>query len=363
MKKITNFILSIIDYIFFIFPIKKNRIICSNFSGKKYDGNTKYFCDKLLEKYVGLDVYCLGKKNEKVEGIKYVKFPSLKALYIFSTSKIWISNVRLPIWINKKKNQFYIQVWHGKATFKNVEKLAEDSLDKNYIETAKKDSKKIDLLISPDKYNTEFLKSCFWYDGKIVEYDLGYSFKEEYIKNKEKIKNKIRKMYNVKENEKIILYAPTFRKYEFDYNLEFNNIGDNYKVFIKLHPGLKNTKIKNKNIINVTNYNNIDELLVSCDILISDYSSIVFDYLFYNDEVYLYAPDYDEYKNDRGFYIDYKKLPFSISYSNEELEKAIINHLYKETKKELDNYLKENGFNIDNTKNIKEVYKIIDNIL
>ena len=170
-------------------------------------------------------------------------------------------------------------------------------------------------------------------------------------------------MYNVKENEKIILYAPTFRKYEFDYNLEFNNIGDNYKVFIKLHPGLKNTKIKNKNIINVTNYNNIDELLVSCDILISDYSSIVFDYLFYNDEVYLYAPDYDEYKNDRGFYIDYKKLPFSISYSNEELEKAIINHLYKETKKELDNYLKENGFNIDNTKNIKEVYKIIDNIL
>ena len=363
MKKVLNVLLTLFDYIFFIFPIKKNRIICSNFAGKKYDGNTKFFCDKLLERYNGLEVYCLGKENFEENGIKYVKYPSLKALYLFSTSKIWISNIRIPMWINKRKNQFYVQVWHGKATFKNVEKLADDSLDKNYIETAIKDSKKIDLLISPDKYDTDILENNFWYDGKIIELDLGYQFKKKYINDRKSIVKKIREMYNIKDQERIILYAPTFRKYKFDYNIDLNNIGDEYKVFVKLHPGIKNPELKNKNIINVSNYGSLDELLVASDILISDYSSVVYDYLFYNDEVYLYAPDYDEYKSDRGFYVDYKNMPFSISYNINDLEKDIMNHTYKNTKDELKKYLKKNGFNVDNTNNIEEIYKIMDKIL
>lgn len=360
---IKNFILTILDYITHIFPVKNNQVICSNFNGKKYDGNSKFMCELIKEKYPDLKIYCLGKNNEETDGVCYVKFPSIKALYIFSTSMVWISNVRLPIWIKKKKNQYYIQVWHGRASFKNIEELAGDSLDENYIKTAKEDSKKMDLLISPDIYDTELLKKCFWYDGKIIEYDLSYKTKEYFKKEKQRLREIVRKKYNIKKNEKILLYAPTFRKYDFDYNIELNNISKDYKLLIKLHPGIKKNNIINKNAINVSDYPSLDELLVASDVLISDYSSVVYDFLFYNEEVYLYAPDYDEYTNDRGFYIDYKNMPFSISYSMDSLEKAINNNKYKDYKKSLDKYLKDNGFNIDNTKNIDLIYKELDNVL
>ena len=363
MKNIVNIVLTLLDYITHIFPVKDNQIICNNFKGKKYDGNTKFFCDLLKERYPNIKIYCLGKKNEIDGYINYVKFPSLKALYYFSTSKLWVSNVRLPIWIKKKKNQYYVQVWHGKSTFKNIEKLAGDSLDKNYIKTAKNDSKNADLLIAPDAYNRTILEESFWYDGKIIEYDLTYSIKDNYKKNQSKIKDKVRKKYNLDKNDKIVLYAPTFRKYEYDYNIELNNIGKEYKLFMRLHPGLKDTNILNDNVINVSDYEDLNELLVASDILISDYSSIVYDYLFYNEEVYLYAPDYDEYKSDRGFYVDYKNMPFSISYSMKDLEKAISNHDYKKYEKELKKYINEKGVNKDNTSNKKLIFKEIDKVL
>ena len=360
MKNILNVILSFLDYITHIFPVKNNRIICSNFNGRKYDGNSKYFCEMLKEHYSNMEIYCLSKSNSFSNGIHYVKFPSIRALYYFSTSKIWVSNVRLPIWISKKKNQVYVQVWHGRGSFKKIEKLAGTALDNNYIKTAKKDSKQIDLLISPDRFDTNLLKKCFWYDGKIIEYDLSYGAKQKCKQKQKEISKKLRKTYGIKDNEKIVLYAPTFRKYNYDYSINMENINSNYKLFIKLHPGIKNLDIKMNNAINVSDFASLDELLVGCDVLISDYSSIVYDYLFYNKEVYLYAPDYKDYAGERGFYVDYENMPFSISYNIEELEKNINNQEYKKYEKKLDKYLKDNGFNKDNTMNLKKIFDFLD---
>ena len=233
-------------------------------------------------------------------------------------------------------------------------------MDNNYIKTAKKDSKQIDLLISPDKFDTNLLKKCFWYDGKIIEYNLSYKAKQKCKQNQKEISKKLRKAYGIKDNEKIILYAPTFRKYDYDYNINMENINSNYKLFIKLHPGIKNLDIKMNNAINVSDFASLDELLVGCDILISDYSSIVYDYLFYNKEVYLYSPDYKDYAGERGFYIDYENMPFSISYSIEDLEKSINNQEYKKYEKQLDKYLKDNGLNKDNTMNLKKIFDFLD---
>ena len=363
VNAIKNVVLSIFDYITHVFKVKDNRVICSNFNGRKYDGNSKFMCEEIKKYYPNIEIYCLGKKNEIIDNINYVKFPSFKAFYIFSTSRLWISNVRLPIWLKKKKSQFYIQTWHGKGPFKNVEKLAIDSLDKNYIKTAISDSKKMDLLIAPDKYNADFLRSCFWYDGEIVEYDLSYSLKIDFKNNSKEIIKKIKEKYNIKEKEKIILYAPTFRKYDYNYDLNLKNISSDYKVLIKLHPGIKNYNITGKNIINVSDYSSLDELLVASDILVSDYSSVVYDYLFYNKEVYLYAPDYEEYKKDRGFYVDYKNMPFPISYSIEELEKQIKNKEFKKYEKKIEDYITSNSFYKDNRKNIKIIIDRLSKVL
>lgn len=332
-------ILSLPFYLFRIFKIKNNKIACTNFSGKGYGDNTKYVVQELLKHKDKYDiVWFVSDKNKYIipSEIRVVKLYSLKWFYELATAKIWINNSRFPIFVKKRKNQYYIQTWHGGLGLKKIEKDAEETLSNYYKKSAKRDSKMIDLMISNSDYRTNLFKKSFWYNGKILDVgsprnDIFFS-KEEYNKLNEFIREK----YNIGSNKKIVLYAPTYRKntefnyYSIDYDNLINQLykryNEEYVFLIKLHPKFSNkvTELKSDKIIDVTNYPDVDELLLITDILISDYSSVFFDFLYTNKPVYLYAPDYKEYLDERGMNFVYSDLPFSISYSNEELINKII---------------------------------------
>ena len=113
---------------------------------------------------------------------------SLKYFYELCTAKVIITNFRTTNIFKKRKNQYYIQTWHSSLRLKQIEKDAEDSLPESYIEMAKEDSKKCDLLLSGCRYSTDIFKRAFWYDGEIFEYgtprnDLLINSDKEYIRN------------------------------------------------------------------------------------------------------------------------------------------------------------------------------------
>lgn len=339
--------------IFRIFSIKKNKVVISNYYGKGYGDNAKYICDELLSKDSNVDIVWLCNNiNDKSipENIRKVKFNSIKGLYELTTAHIWMDNCRKYSYIRKRKGQFYIQLWHGCLMLKKIEFDVEKQLGVYYSKNMKKDNEMIDLFISNSKYFNNRCRESFKYSGEILE--CGEPKDDILLSNYSKISDDFRKKNGLKD-KKIILYAPTFRlNYDKNpYDIDFESLYSAYKktgedvVFlIRLHPNVKEDRISihyNDHIINMTNYPDMQDLLAASDILITDYSSIMFESMLIDKYVLLYANDIDTYIDDRGFYYSLNELPFPLTINNEELEKALLNFknfdakIYNEMKKEI----------------------------
>lgn len=330
--------------------IKQNKIVFVNFIKNGYGDNPKYIAEKIIKQKLPYEMVWLVKnpilerKNFPKE-IKLVRATSLRALKEFASAKIWVSNVRLNYFIKKglyKKNgQLYIQTWHGALGIKKIEKDIEHNPDyTEYVKIAKQDSGMEDYLISPSGFDTEILKNSFWFNKEIL--NIGYPRNDLFFADenfKKKIKNKVRRYFKIDNTKKIVLYTPTFREskktdmYDLDFEKIKNELEKKYNekflVLIKFHPHLRKkskefTK-KYKNVLDATNYSDIQELLLTADVLITDYSSSIFDFMLEKKTAFIYANDIAEYTKERGFYLDITKTPFPIAYDNEEFLENIKN--------------------------------------
>lgn len=360
--------------IFSFIPIKDNKIVICNYYGRGFSDNAKYITKEIINRKLDYDIVWLTKEinSEFPDKIRLIKYKSFRAIYELATAKMWIDNSRKNYFTLKRKKQLYIQTWHGGIALKKIEKDAEDALLNSYVKFAKKDSKNADLFISNSRFNTNMYKRAFWYDGQILE--SGVPRNDLLFNNVNKTKDKVKLFFNLDSNKKIVMYAPTFRKdnnlevYKFDYEKcieEFNKkFSEEYVMLIRLHPNVfsKSTQLdfNSKNVFNASFYPDMQELLVATDILITDYSSSMFDFMLTRKPCFIYASDIKEYSDDRGFYFELDKLPFVISTSTDEMLKNIERFNSEVYFKELDSFLKEQGC-VDNGTASKQVVDWIEN--
>ena len=328
--------MTLLFYLCRVFPIKNNKIVFSNFSGKGYGDNAKYIAEELmLENPSNYDlVWLCDKENELFpDGIRIVKRLSIRSIYEQCTSKIWIDNRRKPIYVRKRRDQFYIQTWHGMTALKRVEKDAEGSLPKLYIKAAKNDSKMANLFLAASQFDLSLFRNSFWYSGEILK--CGYPRHDILFENSALKKKQIKQSLGINPEYKIVLYAPTFRRMEDGSELELYDIGwnDLLKAFndrfedvwigaMRLHPNISQfaSKLDIPNtVINVTDYPDMQELLLISDCVISDYSSALIEHAMTGKMCYIFAVDITKYSEDRGFYFDFNELPFSVAKTKEEL--------------------------------------------
>ncbi|MDV4150404.1 CDP-glycerol glycerophosphotransferase family protein [Clostridium sp. AL.422] len=368
IKKIKTRLKIILDeilfYLFRIFPIKSNKIVFSNFIGRGYGDNPKYIAEEIIKQNLNYDmVWLVDKEIGDVKTIpseiRVVEYGTFKAIYELATAGIWIDNVRKSEYIRKRKNQYYIQTWHGGLGIKKIEGDVEEALSKGYLNMAKKDSKMIDLMISNSTYLTDLYKRAFWYDGEILE--CGCPKNDILFNYNKNISEKVHKYYGVSKDKKILLYVPTFRVDGSTdcYNIDFKSVLGTLKektksewvAIIRLHPNLID-KVDfisyDENIINGTLYPDMVELAIASDALISDYSSCVFDSEMLGIPTFIYASDKESYMNDRGFYFQLEELPFLIAEDNEQLMNNIINFDMEKYKLKIEEFhnkvgLKESG--------------------
>ena len=375
---IKKVIITLLYYLFRIFPIKRNKIFVSNYYGKGYGDIPKYIIEELIKEKLNYDIVWVIRDNSFSENIpeeiRTVKRNSLKYIFEQVTSKLWIDNCRKQFYERKRKGQFYIQTWHGCIAFKKVELAAINVLPKEYILGAKRDSKMADLFISNSDFATNNYKKNFWYNGEILKCGCP---RNDIIVNQEKtvIKN-VKKFYNIKFDEKVCLYAPTFRvnnslkHYDMNYEVLLNSLEKKYKgkwkILIRFHPNIsslsKNENIFNENIIDVTNYPDMQELLMTADFMITDYSSCIFDYAISKKPAVIYASDIEEYIKDRDFLIKLEQTPFPVATNNNELKRIIQNFNIVEYRKKVDNFYINLGL-IEPGNSCKEISKIIYKII
>lgn len=374
LKKIKNVIKKIIVRFFSskIFKIKKNKIVFDNFSGKGYGCNPKYIAEEIIRQKLDYDlVWLVSDMNQEFpKEIRKVKFRSIRALYELATAHIWIDNVRNFKGVNKKKNQFYIQTWHGGIGLKHVEKATEETLPEEYLVDAKNDGKITDLFITNNKFQEEYIRENFWYSGKIL--CCGTPRCDIIYKPNEEIKEKVYNYFNIDKNKKIIMYAPTFRKYDnfdaykFDYKkcckIFKQKYGKDFVMLIRLHPNISNksNNFKYDNIIkNATNYPDVQELLAITEAVISDYSSVSFEVALVNKPAFLFSKDLKDYiSNDRKIMFDIKDLPFEMSETEDELFDKILKFSQTEYAKKCEKFNKKLGV-IHNEYSSTQIVQII----
>jgi CDP-glycerol glycerophosphotransferase len=350
----------VIIYLFNMLPVKSNKIFLFSYYGSQYGCNPKYISEYILRNYHPdkFDLVWAFNKIDSIQsipGVRMVKTMSFKYFYELCTSKIIITNFRTTDLFVKRKNQYYIQTWHSSLRLKQIEKDTENTLPKHYVHMAKKDSLKCDLLLSGSRFGTEIFKRSFWYEGEIFEHGIPRNdllFQRDSYKSNE-IKQKLKIPYE----SKVLLYAPTFRKgnslevYDLDYSQIVEKLttkfGGEWIVLVKLHPHLLSQSsqlVYGEKVIDVTTYDDIQELLLITDTLISDYSSLIFDFSITKRPCFLYVPDFIEYTSkDRNLYFDLMELPFISAASNGDLLKKIEEFQNEEYLKSLSSFLDQIG--------------------
>ncbi len=342
-----------------VLPVRRNKIIFQSYYGRGYGDNPKYIAEELLKSKLDLDlVWVIKDDNEDnlPKEIRTVKFRSFKYIYEMSTAKVWVDNARKE-YCAKKKNQYYMQTWHGGLGMKKVENMVPDKLDKKYLKMAKRDAKQCDVMLSSCDTLTSDYRNYFWYpDGEILQ--KGLPRNDRLLNFTEADVKRIRSNLNIDDSTRLLLYAPTFRA---DHNLEAYDInyrrckeavekrfGGSWKILLRLHPNVfalsNNIEYDKDVVINASYYSDMQELYMISDMLITDYSSVIFDYLLIEKPSLLYASDISKYREERDYYFEFGDLPFKLCENNDELEKCIENFDEESYKEAIKGFKKQHGF-------------------
>ena len=320
-------------------PIQKNKILIWANSFHTYGDSPKYITEYLLEHASGqYDIVWVFETGITIpkdlpKGIRVVRYFSMDYLREISTSKFIICNARTGPYhyFNKRPEQVYIQTWHSSLRLKMIEGDAH-SLPASYIEAAKVDSKKIDLLLSGCSFSSKIFRRAFWYNGEIMEG--GTPRCDIFFGSKKRIRDKIYQYYHIPTDRMLALYAPTFRdsKVAQTHGLDFARLsqvlcsatGDLWVIGCRYHPNLKDNGVPVESI-SMTAYPDMQELITAADLLITDYSSCMFDMALRGGACILFTPDLETYTaKERALYFPLDKLPFPVARNMTELEQKIM---------------------------------------
>lgn len=320
--------------------VHKGRMMCWAYTFKQYSCNPRYLTEYLLENNPEFEIFWVFKGNVDTSGvdkrIKCVRYKSLRYFLLVNTAEFFITNARTDpyrIYWHKRKGQKYVMLWHGGVALKRIEKDAESQLSYSYLKKAKIDSKVCDLMISGCRFQTSLLKEKFWYDGEILEKGIPrndvFFDKARHPEMRERICRK----YGISSDSRIVLYAPTFRRDKSiePYRINWSRVvpelrkiygTEKVSILLRLHPNLigkadASSLVNDESVIDVTRYHDMQELLCVSDLLITDYSSSMFDITMLKKPCMLYATDIEKY--NRGYYFDFAELPFPLARNEEEL--------------------------------------------
>jgi CDP-glycerol glycerophosphotransferase len=326
--------------------VNDNMIFFESFFGKAYSGNPKYIYEAMLE--MGMDkeytfVWAYSGENKDIipgNPIIVDRFKPGDYYKYLALSKYWINNIIFPIH-TKRPGNVYLQTWHGTP----LKKLGYDiTIPGPEVQGRKNfynESRNWDYLLSSNPYSTEIFQRAFRYEKEVLED--GYPVNDIFFRDNADFVASLKSKLGIDADKKVILYAPTWKddeqneSWQHYFNLEidlerlYEEFSDEYVVILKMHHLVsENLRIDEKLkgfVIDLSGYDDIQELYVLSDMLITDYSSVFFDYAHSRRPILFFVPDLNHYiENVRGLYLNMEKdLPGPLIKDNDELIDAIKN--------------------------------------
>lgn len=325
---------------FWIFKIDTTKIIFSAFNGKHYSGNPKAIYEKYISKPRKKTYVWVYDNNEQnpIPGDPIIVQPkSIRYLYHLATAKYWIMNANLDPLLEKRHRQFFLQTWHGiplKHICADIENNTPNDTFSLQLNNWLKDAARWDVLLSPDKETNSIFQRAFRIDPKIIKtvpYPRNWKLLQEHT-DEEILKMK--RKHKIPTDRITILYAPTYREGEFsstialDVPLLKEHVGDRAICLLKMHPHIKDIDesiVDNSFCYKIAYSADIHEILLITDILITDYSSIFYDFKLLDRPMVFFPYDYDSYiRGERSFYHDYHTtVPGPVCMTSEEVVREL----------------------------------------
>ena len=339
-------------------PVKENVILFETFMAKNYSDSPKYIYEYIAQNHPEYEcVWAINDGAKIPYGAKTVKRFSFQYAYYLAVSKYLVFNVRPPLWYRKREEQVFLETWHGTPLKRLVFDQEEvTSASPKYKQQFYRQRKDWVFLVSANPFSTKTFRSCFLYEGEMLEY--GYPRNDIlYWPNKDEIAQQLKEKLGIPKDKKTILYAPTWRddqhygsgQYKFELALDLKlmkeRLQDDYVVLLRTHHYISDhidVSGLGDFVINLSSYDDISEIYLISDICITDYSSVFFDYANLKRPILFYTYDFDKYKNQlRGFYIDMNtEVPGPLLYTSEQVVQAIedIDEITEEYKERYDQF-------------------------
>ena len=312
-----------------IIGVKKHKFYFEGMGGG-YNDNARAVSEKLHELHPdSIIVWGIDKEKYDKAIIPSYVTPAINGvsrLYNRATSSGWVSCLITSNCLYKSHKQVYVQCWHGDRAIK---KILKDVCGMYLYE-----SQNCDLFTSGSNFFTILSARAFDYHGKVLQ--TGCPRNDKLVNIEESNIIQIKKDLKIEDGVKVLLYAPTFRDSSVEkqsINLNIPNLlselekrtGDKWIGLVRFHPLVRlNTSCLNEDVIDVSNYFDMADLLLISNILITDYSSSATDYTLLKRPLFLYQPDLTSYTSkDRELYLNMKETPFWAAKSQEELEKLV----------------------------------------
>ncbi|MFW5652053.1 MAG: CDP-glycerol glycerophosphotransferase family protein [Acetivibrio ethanolgignens] len=344
--------------------VQEDIILFECMLGRNYSGNPKGIYEEMVRQ--GLDkkyrIYWIFEEPDKMEIIgnaKKIKRNRLRHLKYLCKAKMWVFDTRQPNFVVKKLETTYIQTWHGTP----LKKLGLDMDDvqmagnkgiENYKANFWANSRRWDYLIAQNQYSSDIFKSCFDFQKNML--DIGYPRNDTLIRNNNKeYIDRLKEKHGIPRDKKVVLYAPTWRdnqsmgkgKYIFNPFLNFDilkrNVEDEYAFILKYHYLIASELDWSRMegfIYDIKE--DIQELYLMADILMTDYSSVMFDYSILKRPMIFYTYDLDDYCDNRGFYFDFlAEAPGPFVKNTDELIAVLKEHNFEQYKEKYDAFNKK----------------------
>ena len=310
----------------YFIPLQQDMILFESNIGKSVGDSPKRIYDEIIRQNLKLKKVWVINKNQTFHDPDTITVKRLSPQYFYYLirAKYWVNNQNFPHYIKKREGQIYLQTWHGTPLKKMLHDIEQvHGRDEGYLERVSTAITQWDYLISPSEYATNAFKSAFKFEGNVLE--IGYPRNDLFFHDD--VEQKVRSLKNslsLPQDKKVLLYAPTFRdnqavgrnKFEFQLQMDIDRLkealGDEYILLLKMHVVIsKKIQIEEEHqdfVIDVSHYPDIQDLLLITDVLITDYSSVMFDFANTRKPMLFFTYDLDEYKNNiRGFYMDFEE--------------------------------------------------------
>lgn len=342
-----------------------NRIMFITFQ-HAYACNPKYICEELLRRGEDLDI-CWGVTDilgrdgvPELPNVRVVRMNSYEYFEAVCSARVIVINGLLgdkfypfPV----KPDQIVCETWHGSLGIKRFDP-AHYNTNASWPVAAARTGKLTTLCVTNSQFEEVVFRETFWEKTPLLR--LGHArndvFFDSYAGQRAKWRQAFIEDNDLEEDVKFVLYAPTFRDtHNFAvYDLKADRLlhafeqrfGGSWKLLVRYHDNdKKNAERKNRvrsgDVINVTSFPDIQELLAFCDAGITDYSSWIYDFMNSRRPGFIYACDKELYNDERGFYFTLESTPFPVASDNDEMVANILAFDEEKYVREVDSWLAE----------------------